>query len=255
MKKLVCCILALALMLPMGCALAEMSLFDLWQELTWDVPDYTSKKQLTSTNNGRYVDGAWVGEVTNSMMDIYLDMREGGTMRDVLTAWLMGTYDPEQPFLEILVDDIEHVDAEIQASEFYSFYKGSREIMIAEFYSLDVTLETPYGDENYNMLCCVTMDHEYTQAAKYIVTFGDLGALGNVRGVATGNYIGNLIVCNCEEWVSLRAMPDAQSERMAKVPLNALVTNGFLAPNGFVFCQYNGMAGFILEEYLDIVTW
>jgi len=255
MKKLFSCILILSLVLSAGGALADMSLFDVWQELTWDLPEHTSKDRLSRTNNGRWVEGSWVGEVTNSMMENCLDMPEGGDCEDMLTAWLLGTYHPEQPFLELLVDDIEHVDAQIESSEFYSLYYGLDEIMIAEFYILDVTLQTPYGDENYNMLCCVTMDFTGEQAAKYIVTYGDLDALGGVRGVATSNYLGNLTVVNCEEWVSLRAQPSTSAERMKKVPLYATVTDGYDVGNGFVYCQYAGTAGFILAEYLDLATW
>jgi len=255
MKKLFCQVLALILALCAGCAAAEeITLCDLWIELTRSVPEHTSVKQHSSTNNGRYIEGAWIGEAANCMME-NMDIPQGGSTEDLLQAFLYNTYHPEQPFLEILVDDIEHVDAEIEEGEFYSFYDGREEISIAEFYLVSVELETPYGVEPYGVFFCVSMDRYGELAAEYIVSFGDLGALGDVRGVATKNYMGDMVVINCEEWVSLRATPSKSSERMAKVPLGALVKNGMIAENGFVMCEYDGMSGFILEEYLDLATW
>ena len=95
------------------------------------------------------------------------------------------------------------------------------------------------------------MDRYGEQGAEYFVTFGDLDGNTWVGDSSTVNYMGNLVVVNCEEWVSLRAQPSTKSERMTKVPLHALVKDCYLAGDGFVFCTYNNMQGFILEEYLD----
>ena len=250
MKKLLCLMLVLGMLLAAAPAMADMSLYDIWEELTWAVPDHSSKKKLSSTNNDRWVDGFRVGEVSNSMMQSAFGTRSGGTAEELLAAWHSQSYYLDQPFLEIMVTDLAHVDMEIESSEFYSFYKGREEVAIAEFYSVDIDFETPYGNEPYGLIFCVSMDRFGEQSAQYIVTFGDLGALGNVSGASTGNYLGDMYVVNCEEWVSLRAMPSTKSERMRKVPLYADVENCFDAGNGFVFCEYDGAAGFILEEYL-----
>lgn len=252
-KRMLALVLALGIVLSMGCAYADMSLYDVWFEYTWDVPEHTSIKKTDGKNNGRYVDGQWVGEVTNSMMDLWPET-DGDTTEKALEAWLRGTVSVEQPFLEVLVDDIDNVDAEIMTSEFYELYRGRELYMLMELYALDVDLDTPYGEESYSVLCCVTMDYEYEQNAKYIVTYGDLDALGGVRGIATSNYIGDMFVVACDEWVSLRAQPSKSAERMAKVPLGAHVEDGFMASNGFVMCTYDGMQGFILQEYLELDT-
>ena len=58
-------------------------------------------------------------------------------------------------------------------------------------------------------------------------------------------------VVNCQEWVSLRLSPDTSSKRLAKVYLGELVTNCAEGPDGFVFCEYGGTAGYILGQYLS----
>ena len=59
-----------------------------------------------------------------------------------------------------------------------------------------------------------------------------------------------MVVTNCDEWVSLRAEPDTDSERLIKVPLNATVTNCAPASGGFTYCEYEGRGGYILSKYL-----
>lgn len=59
-----------------------------------------------------------------------------------------------------------------------------------------------------------------------------------------------MIIVNCEEWVSLREEPSIAAARIVKVPLGAMVYNCEPDVNGFVYCEYDGMYGFILEEYL-----
>ena len=60
-------------------------------------------------------------------------------------------------------------------------------------------------------------------------------------------------VCNCEEWVSLRAEPNTKSERLIKVPLGETVENCSPADDRFTYCEYEGRAGYILTEYLEPV--
>lgn len=64
------------------------------------------------------------------------------------------------------------------------------------------------------------------------------------------NYIGNMKVVNCEEWVSLRKAPDTGSARLMKVPLGAVVNNCMRENSKFIYGEYNGQGGFILAEYL-----
>lgn len=67
--------------------------------------------------------------------------------------------------------------------------------------------------------------------------------------------IGDLIctnqqVYNCSEWVSLRKDMDTKSERLAKVPLGAIVTRVVNADEGWMLCTYNGKTGYIKKDYL-----
>jgi len=69
-------------------------------------------------------------------------------------------------------------------------------------------------------------------------------------GCAQGEYIGSMQVTNCEEWVSLRAKPDARAERIVKVPLGAIVENCSVQSNSFTYAEYDGRSGYIASEYL-----
>ena len=58
-----------------------------------------------------------------------------------------------------------------------------------------------------------------------------------------------MIVLNCNDWVSLRAQPSTSAERLSTVPLGSPVESiGW--SNGFNQVVYNGMTGWILTEYL-----
>jgi len=61
-------------------------------------------------------------------------------------------------------------------------------------------------------------------------------------------------VVNCQEWVSLRAEPDSASQRFAEVKLGETV-KGFYESNGdFTQCVYNGAVGYIMTQYLEVVS-
>lgn len=60
----------------------------------------------------------------------------------------------------------------------------------------------------------------------------------------------NMMVVNCDEWVSLRQSPDTSSERLMKVPLYETVEDCEWVGNGFVRCAYLGVTGYILDKYL-----
>lgn len=59
----------------------------------------------------------------------------------------------------------------------------------------------------------------------------------------------NQMVVNCDEWVSLRAAADTSSQRLAKVPLGAVVTE-CVRLGSFVQCVYKGQQGYISKDYL-----
>lgn len=71
------------------------------------------------------------------------------------------------------------------------------------------------------------------------------------KSSTNGSYVGNMQVYNCDEWVSLRKEADTGSKRLAKVPLGATVENCSRTGTGFVYAEYNGIAGYILDDYLS----
>lgn len=64
-----------------------------------------------------------------------------------------------------------------------------------------------------------------------------------------------MLVVYCQEWVSLRAQPDTNSERLAEVKLYEFVDNCQDAGNGFIECEANGQRGYILSDYLVPVNF
>ena len=76
-------------------------------------------------------------------------------------------------------------------------------------------------------------------------------------GVAESGVVsyGNMMVDNCEEWVSLRDVPGTGGNRLAKVPLYAIVTDAEWTElyGDFIHCCYDGQYGYILAKYL--VPW
>ena len=67
---------------------------------------------------------------------------------------------------------------------------------------------------------------------------------------AGGNYIGNMIVVNCDEWVSLRESPSAKAARLKKVPLYATLEECVQYDDEFVYGCYDGAWGYVLDRYL-----
>ena len=80
---------------------------------------------------------------------------------------------------------------------------------------------------------------EYLQANTSVLpSLGVDGALGEMK------------VVNCQAWVSLRRTPSTTANRIAKVPLGATVSNCSRATDRFIYCEYNGVKGYVLSEYL-----
>lgn len=78
-------------------------------------------------------------------------------------------------------------------------------------------------------------------------------ALAEENGEGAPRTYDMMQVINCDEWVSLREQPDAKSDRLYKVPLNAMVSNCYSYDDRFVCCEYQGIRGYILEEYLKVI--
>lgn len=60
----------------------------------------------------------------------------------------------------------------------------------------------------------------------------------------------NQMVVNCEEWASLRELPDTTSKRLAKVPVGAVVMACVKEGDAFVRCEYKKQVGYIAAAYL-----
>ena len=60
----------------------------------------------------------------------------------------------------------------------------------------------------------------------------------------------NQQVVKCDEYVSLREMPDSSSKRLKKVPLGEVVTGCISYMGNWVFCEYKGTRGYVLSKYL-----
>ncbi len=68
---------------------------------------------------------------------------------------------------------------------------------------------------------------------------------------AEDDFIGDMVVVHCDEWVSLRAMPNTSSERLEKVALGEVVSDCYRYSSEFIYVHYNGSAGYILSKYLQ----
>ena len=70
--------------------------------------------------------------------------------------------------------------------------------------------------------------------------------------LAEKTFYGDMVVINCQEWVSLRDVPGTGGKRLAKVPLYAVVTDAEWEPicGDFIYCRYEGQYGYILSQYL-----
>ena len=64
-----------------------------------------------------------------------------------------------------------------------------------------------------------------------------------------------MVVANCSEWVSLREDADTASKRLKTVRLGECVVDCSQGPNGFVYCNFDGTWGYILENYLKPTSY
>ena len=69
--------------------------------------------------------------------------------------------------------------------------------------------------------------------------------------LAEAEYIGNMEVVNCNEWVSLRQRPSTSAKRLVKVSLGAIVDNCRQIDEEWIYAEYDGYSGYILAKYLQ----
>lgn len=60
-----------------------------------------------------------------------------------------------------------------------------------------------------------------------------------------------MMVVNCEEWVSMREKPKTTAPRVLKVSLGAIVHSCRAHTKEWVYAEYDGHAGYILAKYLE----
>ena len=75
--------------------------------------------------------------------------------------------------------------------------------------------------------------------------------LQHMPALADNEYIGNMEVVNCNEWVSLRQEPSTSAKRLVKVSLGAIVSNCEQLSDAWVYAEYDGYAGYIQARYLE----
>ena len=80
------------------------------------------------------------------------------------------------------------------------------------------------------------------------------GDFDHFGGLPVNYYLGMMRVANCASSVTLRKEPTTDSNALTQVPLNAVVRSCSVAENGFVECCYEDLTGYILGDYLIVVT-
>lgn len=71
---------------------------------------------------------------------------------------------------------------------------------------------------------------------------------------STEGYMGEMTVVNCEEWVSLRAWASTSADRLVMIPLGATVEKCAWFTPEFIRCEYEGLVGYVLADYLADVA-
>jgi hypothetical protein len=91
----------------------------------------------------------------------------------------------------------------------------------------------------------------YGDAEGYILTknLSWLSA-GTSNTIPEEDWLGDCVIINCASFASLRELPDTGSERLAKVPLGAKVTDCYFVDDRFACCTYKGVTGYILIKNL-----
>lgn len=69
--------------------------------------------------------------------------------------------------------------------------------------------------------------------------------------MAGSEYLGDMEVVDCNEWVSMRKAPSTSAKRLVKVPLGAVVSGCRQVDDDWMYAEYEGAAGYILTKYLQ----
>lgn len=106
-----------------------------------------------------------------------------------------------------------------------------------------------YQDDRFSYCVYGDMDGYILNSNLAWVSGGNQAASAGASGYTQ---IGTAVIVNCLAYASLRAYPDTGSTRIAKVPVGSVVTNVYIVDDRFAYCEYAGMAGYIL---LDNLGW
>lgn len=247
MKKLFCCLLALLMILSASAALGE-NLKQIWTNcgmFSMNAPDGYKSVQNSA---GYSIDGQTIGEFAAWFHD-YTGTAKGGTCEELIEAWA-DNYGPSVPLINRLSSHISKVDAKLLESELYKWTKGEYEI-IDEYYLMWISADFPGEHKEYEVIVSLSSETDGGGGMDYYVLVENDAYPEETDKSMFDTYIGEMKVVNCNEWVSLRFGPSANSGRLAKVPLGAVVEEAIhIDGNDFIYCCYNGQYGYILRDYL-----
>lgn len=65
------------------------------------------------------------------------------------------------------------------------------------------------------------------------------------------NYVGECKIVNCNEWVSMRELPDRTSARLYKISRDTVVYPCFDTASAYALCYYDGQFGFIHKQFVS----
>lgn len=76
-------------------------------------------------------------------------------------------------------------------------------------------------------------------------------SFGTTALAYAGDYIGDMEVVNCDDYVSMREYPDTDSERILKISLGSVVEDCYVYDDDFIHGEFDMQYGYILSEYLE----
>ena len=101
--------------------------------------------------------------------------------------------------------------------------------------------------ENGYIWCCYNEQVGYV-AEQYLKAYTEW--MEPNMGYDPSDAIGDMQVVNCNDWVSLRSGPSTSSRRIARVPAGTVVYGCYPDENGFIWCNFGGLCGYISSDYL-----
>lgn len=101
--------------------------------------------------------------------------------------------------------------------------------------------------ENGYIWCCYNEQVGYV-AEQYLKVYTEW--MEPNMGYDPSDAIGDMQVVNCNDWVSLRSGPSTSSRRIARVPAGTVVYGCYPDENGFIWCNFGGLCGYISSDYL-----